>query len=147
MKKSALFRQMLKEKELKITPQRMAVIEALYALKGHPRAEAVCRFVQQHHPNISTGTIYKTLEIFSEKQMIKKVKTDRDVMRFDTITEDHHHLYCEDTDRIEDYYDEELDRIIKNYFRKNKIPNFNMKDFKLQITGNFNDALTDIVEK
>jgi Fur family transcriptional regulator, peroxide stress response regulator len=58
-------------------------------------------------------------------------------MRYDPITSTHHHLYCLETDRIEDYKDQELDRMIEEYFKNKKIKNFQIKDISLQIIGNF----------
>jgi Fur family peroxide stress response transcriptional regulator len=122
---------------LKITPQRMAVLEAVMDLKNHPAAEKVIDYIKTNHPNIATGTVYKTLETFVEKGLIKKVKTDRDIMRYDAITEPHHHLYSSVSDRIEDFMDPELHRIITEYFETHKIPDFKIEDIKLQIIGEF----------
>jgi Fur family peroxide stress response transcriptional regulator len=129
----------LKDSNLKVTPQRVAVLEALNNLKNHPTADKIKEYVVKNHPNIAVGTIYKTLETFVEKGLVKKVKTDKDVMRYDAILENHHHLYCEDTERIEDFFDDELDNLIDKYFKKKKIPNFKVKDIKLQIIGTFNN--------
>ncbi|MDZ7623839.1 MAG: hypothetical protein U5J96_05250 [Ignavibacteriaceae bacterium] len=60
-------------------------------------------------------------------------------MRYDAILDNHHHLYYKDTERIEDFFDDELDNLIDKYFRKEKIPNFEVKDLKLQIIGTFNN--------
>lgn len=129
----------LKDKQLKVTPQRVAVLDALNQLKNHPTADKIKEYVVKNHPNIAVGTIYKTLETFVEKGLVKKVKTEKDVMRYDAILENHHHLYCEETERIEDFFDEELDSLIDKYFQKKKIPNFKVKDIKLQIIGTFNN--------
>jgi len=129
----------LKGSNLKVTPQRIAVLEALNILKNHPTADKIKEYVVKNHPNIAVGTIYKTLETFVEKGLVKKVKTEKDVMRYDAILENHHHLYCEETERIEDFFDEDLDNIIDKYFQKRKIPNFKVKDIKLQIIGTFNN--------
>jgi Fur family transcriptional regulator, peroxide stress response regulator len=129
----------LRDSNLKVTPQRVAVLEALNNLKNHPTADKIKEYVVKNHPNIAVGTIYKTLETFVEKGLVKKVKTEKDVMRYDAILENHHHLYCEDTERIEDFFDDELDSLIDKYFQKKKIPNFNVKDIKLQIIGTFNN--------
>lgn len=128
----------LKNSDLKVTPQRVAVLEALNNLKDHPTADKIKEYVVKNHPNIAVGTIYKTLETFVEKGLVKKVKTEEDVMRYDSILEKHHHLYCEDTDRIEDFFDDELNNMLEKYFNKKKIPNFKVKDIKLQIIGTFN---------
>ena len=42
-------------------------------------------------------------------------------MRYDAALSHHHHLYCAETDRIEDYEDEKLNKIISEYFENNKI--------------------------
>ena len=122
---------------LKITPQRIAVLEAVMELRNHPTADKVIDFIKNNHPNIATGTVYKTLETFVEKGLIKKVKTDRDIMRYDAITDPHHHLYSSASDRIEDFVDPELLKIIEKYFENHKIPNFKIEDIKLQIIGEF----------
>jgi Fur family peroxide stress response transcriptional regulator len=46
-------------------------------------------------------------------------------------------LYCAESDRIEDYFDTELNEIIGNYFAKKGIPDFKIEDIKLQIIGKF----------
>ncbi len=129
----------LKNSNLKVTPQRIAVLEALANLKDHPTADKIKEYVVRNHPNIAVGTIYKTLETFVEKGLVKKVKTEQDFMRYDAILDKHHHLYCEDTERIEDFFDENLNAILEDYFKKKKIPNFKVKDIKLQIIGTFNN--------
>ena len=129
----------LKDSNLKVTPQRIAVLEALNNLKNHPTADKIKEYVVKNHPNIAVGTIYKTLETFVDKGLVKKVKTEKDVMRYDAILENHHHLYCKDTERIEDFFDDELDNLIDKYFKRKKIPNFIVKDIKLQIIGTFNN--------
>ena len=127
----------LKRSNLKVTPQRMAVLEALSSLKNHPTADKIKEYVVKNHPNIAVGTIYKTLETFVEKGLVEKVKTARDVMRYDAVFEKHHHLYCEDTEHIEDFFDDNLNKMLEEYFKKKKIPNFKVKDIKLQIIGTF----------
>ena len=129
----------LKDSNLKVTPQRVAVLEALENLKEHPTADKIKEYVVKNHPNIAVGTIYKTLETFVEKGLVKKVKTEQDVMRYDAILDKHHHLYCEDTNRIEDFFDDQLNEMLEEYFKKKKIHNFKVKDIKLQIIGTFNN--------
>jgi len=130
----------LKEKGLKVTPQRIAVLEAFdYTFGDHPTAEAIINLVREQNPNISPGTIYKILEAFVDHDIIKKIKTEKDIMRYELSTEQHHHLYSIDSDRIEDYYDEQLNRILNEYFEKRDIPGFKIEDIRLQIKGKFID--------
>jgi len=127
----------LKDSGLKVTPQRIAVFDAVINLKSHPRAENVTDYIKSNHPNIATGTVYKTLETLVKCGIIKKVKTDADIMRYDAIVEKHHHLYCADSERIEDFVDPELDKMLEKYLKNKKIPNFQIGEIKLQIVGKF----------
>jgi Fur family transcriptional regulator, peroxide stress response regulator len=138
---STFFREKLQEKGLKVTPQRVAIYEAIVKLKNHPTAEYVIDYIKANHPNISVGTVYKVLDSLVENELLKKVKTEKDIMRYDAVLSNHHHLYCAETDRIEDYEDEKLNGIISDYFKKNKIKNFKVQDIKLQITGKFNNNI------
>lgn len=122
---------------LKVTPQRIAVLEAVIKLQNHPTAEQIIAHIRQYHPNIATATVYKVLESLTAIGLIKRVKTDKDIMRYDAILEKHHHLYCSETDRIEDFTDENLNHLIENYFAQKKIPDFQIQDIKLQIIGKF----------
>ena len=129
----------LQEKGLKVTPQRLAIYDAIVNLKNHPTAENIIEYIKSNHPNISVGTVYKVLDSLTENNLLMKVKTERDIMRYDDVLSNHHHLYCAETDRIEDYEDENLNKLISNYFSKNKIKNFKIQDIKLQLTGKFNN--------
>jgi Fur family transcriptional regulator, peroxide stress response regulator len=133
-------RNKLSEKGLKITPQRVAILEAIVKLNNHPTAENIINYIRKNNPNIATATVYKVLDALVENELIKKVKTERGIMRYDAILESHHHLYCSESDRIEDYIDDELNEVIKKHFEKKGIPDFEIQDVKLQIIGKF---LTD----
>jgi Fur family peroxide stress response transcriptional regulator len=130
-------RSKLNEKGLKVTPQRIAVLEAIIKLNNHPNAENIIDSIRINHPNIATATVYKVLDALVANDLIKKVKTERDVMRYDAISESHHHLYSPHSDRIEDFVDPELNEMIEKYLEKNKIPDFTIEDVKVQITGEF----------
>jgi len=135
--KIAEIRNKLTEKGLKVTPQRIAILEAIIKLNNHPTAENIIDYIRNNHPNIATATVYKVLEALVANELIKKVKTERDVMRYDAVMASHHHLYCSESDRIEDFVDTELNELIEKYFKKKKIPDFKIEDVKLQIIGKF----------
>jgi len=127
----------LVEKGLKVTPQRIAIMEAIYTLNNHPTAEMIMDYIKDSHPGIASGTIYKVLDVLIENQLINRVKTEKDIMRYEAILENHHHLYCSESEEIKDYMDEDLDRILTDYFTKNEIKNFEIREIKLQINGKF----------
>lgn len=137
--KTEYIRNVIIDHNMRVTPQRMAVLEALTNLRTHPTADDIIQYIRVEYPGVSVGTVYNTLEIFTEKGVVKKVKTDKDVMRYDALTDKHFHLYCESSDRIEDYFDNELNNLIENYFKTKKINYFEIEDVQIQINGRFTD--------
>jgi len=130
-------RKLISDKGLKVTPQRVAVLDTLLEMRNHPSAEMIIDKVKRENPNIATGTIYNILDTFVKEGIIRRVKSDRDILRYDAFHEMHHHLYCSDSERIEDYFDDELNNMLNEYFRRKKITDFRIEDYKLQINGKF----------
>lgn len=137
--KSEDYRTNLRKNGLRVTPQRLAVYEAVDMLHDHPTAEEVSQFIRKKHPDIATGTVYKTLDTLVEKDILNRVKTDSGLLRYDAVKDTHHHIYCTHCDRIEDYYDDELTEMIYDYFEKKRIPDFTIGEIKLQIVGRYTD--------
>jgi len=104
-------KQKLKDTRLRVTPQLHAILEAVYTLGNHPNAEQIFDFIRRAHPGIAMGTVYNVL----------------DAMRYDGVLQKHHHIYCAETDRIEDYFDEELDDLLQEYFSRKKLTNFKLR--------------------
>ncbi len=130
--------ELLKEKGLKVTPQRIAIYDAVVKLKNHPTADNIVDTIKADHPSISVATVYKVLSVLVENGLLQKVKSEKEIMRYDAMLEHHHHLYCSDSERIEDFHDPKLDEIIQAYFENKKIKNFKLENFKLVLTGKFN---------
>jgi len=137
MKKTNYIRNKISAKGLRVTPQRMRVLEAIFKLDNHPTAENIIEFIRKNDPNIGSGTVYKMLQTFVDNKLIKKVKTEKDSMRYDAILENHHHLYCRECDYIENYVNEKLDKILAEFFEENQIENYKIEEISLNICGNF----------
>lgn len=127
----------LVEKGLKVTPQRIAILEAIYIINNHPTADMIMEYIKDTYPGIATATVYKVLDVLVENQLIVRVKTDKDRMRYDGIIENHHHIYCSESEAIKDYVNEELDQLLATFFKKNGIEDFKIEEIKLQINGKF----------
>ena len=132
----------LKSAGLRVTPQRIAVLETIIG-SNHPTADQVSIVVKKLHPNIATGTIYKILDAFIQVGIIRKIDTQSDVMRYDAVLQQHHHLQDEKSSRIEDYFDDDLDQLVKDHLSSKRIPDFEISDFKIQIIGKFNNIKTN----
>lgn len=126
----------LKEKGLKVTPQRIAVLKALKSDRTHPSAEVLIKSILKDHPYISVGTIYNILDTFVNKGIVEKIHTDDNIMRYDPVIEDHHHLYLDKDGEILDYYDEELTELVKRYLENKKDLDFvEIEKIKINLIG------------
>jgi Fur family transcriptional regulator, peroxide stress response regulator len=129
----------LTENGLKVTPQRIAVLEVVLSLEKHPDADTVIDYIRLNYPHVAIGTVYQNLTTFVKKGIISKVKTENEHMRYDSVKDTHHHLYCSESERIEDYFDKDLDDILQKYLKNKKISNFKIEEIKLQLVGKFTD--------
>ncbi len=127
----------LVDNDLKVTPQRIAVLEVIMGLEKHPSADNIIDYIRLNFPHVPIGTVYKILDAFVKKGIVHRIKSSDNSIRFDAVKETHHHLYSEDSDRIEDYFDEELNKLLDSFFKKKKLPGFKISDYKVQIVGKF----------
>lgn len=85
---------LLRERGYKVTPQRLAVYEALADETWHPNAEMLFNKLQPKFPAMSFATVYKTVEILHDIQVIQILNTGEDSYRYDADISEHHHLRC-----------------------------------------------------
>jgi len=81
---------------LAVTPQRLAIIDALLASTSHPCAEEIFAAVRTQHPYISLATIHRTLETFCRIGEARKVTVLHDSARYDANLTPHQHVVCID---------------------------------------------------
>jgi len=94
----------LKEKGLKITPQRLAIIEALLENRcEHPGATLICNEARKKAKHVSLSTVYATLKEFSASGLIRQMEFDRMENRYDVDLSDHVNLVCQRCGKILDH--------------------------------------------
>ena len=98
---------------LAVTPQRLAIIEALLNSAEHPRADAIFAAVRARHPHISLATVHRTLETLCDIGEARKVTTLHDSARYDGNVTPHHHVVCVKCRRIRDVEIPELGHLLK----------------------------------
>lgn len=97
---------MLKDKGFKVTPQRIAVYEVLKNTKAHPTVEAIYNKLQPAYPTMSLATVYKSLEMFKELDLVQELNVGEDKFRYDANTKQHPHIICINCGKVEDVDDE-----------------------------------------
>lgn len=94
----------IKSAGLRMTPQRMAIVEFLEGNTDHPSAEDIFRAVSKKFPGISIATIYNTLDILRKKGLIEILEIDPERKRCDPNIQPHHHFICKRCKRIHDIF-------------------------------------------
>jgi len=95
-----------RERGIKLTPQRIAILDYLEGNLYHPSAEDIYRAVQRKFPTMSFATVYNTLETLKSHGMVAELNGDPGKKRFDPNPRPHHHLICTKCRRIMDVHAE-----------------------------------------
>lgn len=114
------------------TPQRRAILGVVLELDTHPTADEVYELVASRKLRVSRATVFRTLESLVRLGLIAKTCHPGRGVRYDRVTELHHHLVCLRCDRMVDIVDERLDAL--------RIPDtsamgFEISDFRVQLRG------------
>jgi Fur family iron response transcriptional regulator len=82
--------------------QRLAVAAYVLDTDEHPSAEEVLRRAKAHLPMISRATVYNTLNLFSDKGLVRELVLAEGCIVFDCNLEHHHHFIDDATGTIHD---------------------------------------------
>jgi Fe2+ or Zn2+ uptake regulation protein len=130
----------LKEKGLKVTPQRVAIIEVLIEQGDlHPGASLVYQEARKKKKSLSLSTTYATLDELSRHGILKTLQFDKMENRYDTNREEHINLICEKCGRIIDY----KVPIVINQKDVVKKTGFSISDVRLEYYGRCRECRKD----
>jgi Fe2+ or Zn2+ uptake regulation protein len=94
----------MREKGLKVTPQRLAVIDVLIEKNLlHPSARVIYDAAKRRTRGLSLSTVYFTLNELSKHGMIKTLEFDKTENRYEGNLTDHINLVCKECHGITDY--------------------------------------------
>lgn len=92
---------LLKRYHLKVTPQRVAIVQELNEF-GHLNIDQLYHKMADKFPSISLATIYKNMNAMIEKVFIQEVKIPNEKSVYELTKEQHAHVVCEKCKKIED---------------------------------------------
>src|ERR1700759_1549374 len=93
--------ELLRERGLRVTSQRVVIHDALVAAGRHLTADQVRDAVRDRLPGVSLPTVYSTLELLEELGLIRRVHTPSALL-FDPRPDEHAHALCRRCGRVED---------------------------------------------
>lgn len=86
-------REILKQSDLKITPQRLEILNYILT-NNHSSAQEIKEHVSKKVSSVSFSTIYYTIDKLIEAGIIIPITLEPGVVRYDTNTQPHYHIIC-----------------------------------------------------
>lgn len=131
--------QNLKNANLKVTPQRLAIYAYLKDTKSHPSVETIYNNLKPKHPSMSLATVYKNVAALRDAHLITEFNIDEDSHRYDANTNFHTHLVCRTCHNVFDYYGDISLKSIINDLSDNML--FKAEDQKVVFYGTCKDCI------
>src|SRR5271157_3894076 len=104
--------QLCLDKGLKMTEQRRIIARVLSDSADHPDVDAVYRRASELDPKISIATVYRTVRLFQEANILARHDFGDGRARYEEMPSDHHdHLIDLQTGRVIEFHNEEIERL------------------------------------
>lgn len=118
---------LLKGKRLKVTPQRVAIAEAIWKY-GHIDIDKLYDVIREKFPTISLATLYKNIHSFLEKSFIQEVAIPNHKTKYELVMENHAHFICTKCGSVKDI---EIDEKILKKSISDNVPNIDRVSLSL----------------
>jgi Fur family ferric uptake transcriptional regulator len=100
------------DKGLKMTEQRRVIARVLSDAEDHPDVEQVYRRATEIDPHISIATVYRTVRLFEEANILTRHDFGDGRSRYEEMREDHHdHLIDVQSGRVVEFRNEEIEKL------------------------------------
>jgi Fur family transcriptional regulator, peroxide stress response regulator len=96
-------KQILDQKGIKLSFQRLKVLEYLTIHHSHPTADRIFSDLQVELPTLSKTTVYNTLRILVDAKLVRIVNIEEAEARYDLVAKSHGHFKCETCGRIDNF--------------------------------------------
>jgi Fur family ferric uptake transcriptional regulator len=114
-----LFHSRLRDRGLKSTSPRDDIARVFFELGRHVSAEELYAEVKKINPHVGYATIYRTLKLLKECELLTERHFDEDQARFEVAGEHHHdHFICEDCGKIVEFEDNAIERMQQEVAKK-----------------------------
>jgi Fur family ferric uptake transcriptional regulator len=119
------------EKGLKMTEQRRVIAKVLSDSSDHPDVERLYQRASKVDSNISIATVYRTVRMFEEANIIERHDFGDGRARYEEVTEQHHdHLIDMRSGKIIEFTNEEIERLQEEIAKKH---GYQLIDHRLEL--------------
>ncbi|MBF91275.1 MAG: transcriptional repressor [Rickettsiales bacterium] len=115
---------------LKMTEQRKIIVQVLSESKDHPDVEAVHRRASRIDKRIGIATVYRTIALFTENNLLEKHEFKGFSSRYETVRENHHHLINIRNGEVKEFRNTFIDAMQKQMAKE---LGYDLIDYRLEI--------------
>ena len=120
-------------KGVKLTDQRKIIAKVMSESQDHPDVDELYKRVSKINSRISIATVYRTVKLFEETEIVTKHEFKGGKARYEELSEDHHdHLIDVKSGKIIEFVDEEIEKLQKKIADKY---GYKLIDHKLELYG------------
>jgi len=105
---------LFRDKGFKVTVQRLAICKYVLSRDDHPSAEQIYQALKIDYPTISLGTIYKTLHLMQDLNLIQELGFKDGSVRYDPDMDLHINMICTKCGKISDYKTKKVKELWNN---------------------------------
>ncbi|MGE5409786.1 MAG: Fur family transcriptional regulator [Clostridiales bacterium] len=136
------FRKFLRSGNNRITPERFEVLDAALSYKGHFGADELYISMKNSKSNVSRATVYNTLELLEQCQILSKRNFGDNTHRYESNLENknHEHLVCTRCGKIVEFNTPGLDEILAKVAEE---LDFDISHYSFNVFGNCKDRNCD----
>lgn len=96
----------LREAGLRLTKQRLLILELLHKNESHPTADDLIQTVLDKTGHVTVATVYNTLEVLKKHGLIQKIDGLETKSHYDPNRNEHFHAICRECRKV---FDVDLD--------------------------------------
>jgi Fur family ferric uptake transcriptional regulator len=113
------FREFLSLRGLKITDERLQIVEHVFEKHNHFEADQLVASMKEKGPRVSRSTVYRTLALLVQAGLLRELQFGtRTAFEHDYGYPPHEHLFCEQCGRVIEFMSDELSRIEESVCRQ-----------------------------
>lgn len=129
----AMFKRLIRQMGLKVTQQRIVILEALSGGRAHVTAQEVFEVVNARHPEIGFATVYRFLRKMNEQKLVTEVRMGGLPARYELTPRRHHdHLTCVSCGQIVEFENSQIEVLQEQVAREH---NFRLTHHVLELYG------------
>ena len=115
---------------LKLTEQRKIIVRVLSDSSDHPDVESVHKRVSKIDKRIGIATVYRTIKLFEDNNLLEKHEFKGYSSRYETVRENHHHLIDVKSGKVKEFRNTLVDAMQKQVAKE---MGYKLIDYRLEL--------------